>query len=196
MGQAALDARLQNGVGPRVPQGRSVLSQQVGELFTDLSVAQMEQRDREREGGQEGEEERGREMNHRCQQQSPCVLPARLHKALDQGGCCPRVHTCTHTLHPSFCTTFPPILTLGRQAQSSSPHLTYMHNCAHASRPSQCTGKQQAARTREHLLPTPAIPASHLFTSFIHTSLPSWVLEQNCNTVQSSPAKGNGKDGE
>lgn len=173
MGQAALDARLQNGVGPRVPQGRSVLSQQVGELFTDLSVAQMEQRDREREGGQEGEEERGREMNHRCQQQSQCVLPARLHKALDQGGCCPRVHTCIRTLHPSFCTTFPPILTLGRQAQTSSPHLAYTHNCAHASRPSQCTGKQQAARTREHLLPTPAIPASHSFTYFLQTHIPS-----------------------
>lgn len=58
VGQAALDARLQNGVGPRVPQGRSVLSQQVGELFTDLSVAQMEQRDRGREGGKG--RERGR----------------------------------------------------------------------------------------------------------------------------------------
>lgn len=56
VGQAALDARLQNGVGPRVPQGRSVLSQQVGELFTDLSVAQMEQRDRGREEGTEGRE--------------------------------------------------------------------------------------------------------------------------------------------
>lgn len=58
VGQAALDARLQNGVGPRVPQGRSVLSQQVGELFTDLSVAQMEQRDRGREAGRVGERER------------------------------------------------------------------------------------------------------------------------------------------
>lgn len=43
VGQAALDARLQDRVGPRVPQGRSVLSQQVGELFTDLSAVQMEQ---------------------------------------------------------------------------------------------------------------------------------------------------------
>lgn len=39
VGQAALDARLQNGGGPRVPQWRSILSQQVGELLTDLSAA-------------------------------------------------------------------------------------------------------------------------------------------------------------
>lgn len=46
VGQTALDARLQDGVGPRVPQGRSVLGQQVGELFADLSAAQAGQRDR------------------------------------------------------------------------------------------------------------------------------------------------------
>lgn len=39
VGQAALDARLQDGGGPRVPQRRSVLSQQVGELLADLSAA-------------------------------------------------------------------------------------------------------------------------------------------------------------
>lgn len=47
VGQAALDAGLQDGVGPRVPQGRSVLSQQVGELFAYLSAAQGKQRERE-----------------------------------------------------------------------------------------------------------------------------------------------------
>lgn len=46
VGQTALDARLQDGVGPRVPQGRSVLGQQVGELLADLSAAQAGQRDR------------------------------------------------------------------------------------------------------------------------------------------------------
>lgn len=46
VGQTALDARLQDGVGPRVPQGRSVLGQQVGELLADLSAAQTGQRDR------------------------------------------------------------------------------------------------------------------------------------------------------
>lgn len=60
VGQAALDARLQNGGGPRVPQGRSVLSQQVGELLADLSAAQMEQR--------EGKGERGKgKMSQPCQ---------------------------------------------------------------------------------------------------------------------------------
>lgn len=43
VGQAALDAGLQNGGGSRVSQRRSVLSQQVGELLADLSAAQMEQ---------------------------------------------------------------------------------------------------------------------------------------------------------
>lgn len=40
VGQATLDARLQDRVGPRVPQGRSVLSQQVSELFADLFCSQ------------------------------------------------------------------------------------------------------------------------------------------------------------
>lgn len=48
VGQAALDARLQDGIGPGVPQGRSVLSQQVGELFAYLSAAQVKQRERGR----------------------------------------------------------------------------------------------------------------------------------------------------
>lgn len=42
VGQATLDARLQDRVGPRVPQGRSVLSQQVSELFADLSAGNRE----------------------------------------------------------------------------------------------------------------------------------------------------------
>lgn len=37
VGEAALDARLQDGGGPRVAQGRPVLGQQVRELFTQLS---------------------------------------------------------------------------------------------------------------------------------------------------------------
>lgn len=36
VGQAALDARLQDGLRPRVPQGRAVLGQQVRELFAHL----------------------------------------------------------------------------------------------------------------------------------------------------------------
>ena len=40
VGQATLDARLQDRIGPRVPQGRSVLSQQVSELFADLFCGQ------------------------------------------------------------------------------------------------------------------------------------------------------------
>lgn len=44
VGQATLDARLQDRVGPRVPQGRSVLSQQVSELFADLSAMEQKQR--------------------------------------------------------------------------------------------------------------------------------------------------------
>lgn len=49
VGQAALDAGLQDGVRPRVPQGRSVLSQQVSELFAYLSTAQVKQREREKD---------------------------------------------------------------------------------------------------------------------------------------------------
>lgn len=36
VGQAALDALIQDGCRSRVPQRRTVLSQQISELFTDL----------------------------------------------------------------------------------------------------------------------------------------------------------------
>lgn len=40
VGEAALDARLQDGGGPRVAQGSPVLGQQVCELFTQLSAGE------------------------------------------------------------------------------------------------------------------------------------------------------------
>lgn len=58
VGQAALDAGLQDGGGPGVAQRGAVLSQQVGELLADLSAAQREQRGEEGGGG-----EREREMS-------------------------------------------------------------------------------------------------------------------------------------
>lgn len=165
MGQAALDARLQNGVGPRVPQGRSVLSQQVGELFTDLSVAQMEQRDR----GREGVGERGREMNHHWRQQSLCMLPARLHKPPDQGGCCPRAQT-RSLASPSPLHILPPNshASLARTNLFPSP-------CTHSMPRPQPTHRQIAGKQMHtHLPPTPTDP--HSTGPHKHTSLPSSVL--------------------
>lgn len=49
VGEAALDARLQDGAGPRVAQGSPVLGQQVCELLAQLSAGEKTQQDVRRE---------------------------------------------------------------------------------------------------------------------------------------------------
>lgn len=79
VGQATLDARLQDRVGPRVPQGRSVLSQQVSELFADLSALRTESKVRLQSG-----------LRGRGKSSSPCShlchlgLPPTTYRTLDQ----------------------------------------------------------------------------------------------------------------
>lgn len=87
-------------------------------------------------------------MNHHWRQQSPCILPARLHKPLVQGG------SCSLLPHVS-CASLPLILTLPQHAQTSSLHL----ECTHDSTPHIITPQPHPThRTWRHMPLAPLLP--------------------------------------
>lgn len=116
-------------------------------------------------------------MNHHWRQQSPCILPARLHKPLDQGSSCSYVHTHSCFSHSSLCILSPNSHTSpARTNLFPSPCMhTRQHTIHHTPAPSNTQADNRNTETHSSCPTTLHISA--LNTLHKHTSLPSRDLE-------------------
>lgn len=120
------------------------------------------------------------------------MLPARLHKPLDQGGCCPRAHTRFLASPSPLDTSFPLILNTcpARTNLFPPPRVHTRLRARITPRPT----RRQITGTQIHTPPvyprrSPCCSPPH--PPHKHTSLPSWVLEQTCGLKFPSRAEGN-----